>query len=100
MSDDRREALESLLQHPGWAIFAEIIQREWGDAGRRFEDALNNLANHSGDDATTVNIMRQIAVSRREVLRVLQLPAEELKKLAGKHEDRSELAGMSRRGGL
>ena len=96
MSDEKREALAGLLEHPGWAIFRQMVQQEWGDAGRRFESELDRLAD--ADDAATVSRMRQVSVARREILRLMKWPSEELKKLAEKKEP--ELTVLSRRGGL
>ena len=49
MSEAKREALASLLDHPGWAIFVDMVQREWGDAGKRFESELDRLAEADDD---------------------------------------------------
>lgn len=96
MSDEKREALAGLIDHPGWALFRAMVQQEWGDAGRRFESELDRLA--EADDAVTVSRMRQVSVARREILRLMRWPSEELKKVAEKKEP--ELTVMSRRGGL
>lgn len=95
MSEDRRDALTALLECPGWILFRDMVNREWADGGRRFEAELDRLAD--GDDAATVSRMRQVAVARREILRLLRWPSEELKKLADKGP---ELVSLSRRGGL
>lgn len=98
MSDDRRDALTGLVESPGWALFREMVQREWADGGRRYESELDRLANDEPEQAAaTVRHMQQIAVARREILKLLRWPSEELKKLA---EKEPQLVALSRRGGL
>ena len=74
--NETRDALASLLDHPGWHLFCEMVRAEWGD-GRRYEQALMSLAESPSDPAAIVGKMQQIAVARREILRLLEWPAKE-----------------------
>ena len=87
---DQSEPLTDLLDHPGWLAFVQHVQAEWGAGGTRFEGTLNSLADARDDDAVVVQQIRQIAVARREILRLLSWPAEEVQRglhdhLAGTH---------------
>jgi hypothetical protein len=109
--NETAEILEHGLSSAFWKLFCEHVNTEWGGIGRRFEGAINDLANQHEDDAVLVSKMRQIAVARREILKLLQWPQEEFKRqTAGDatHEDitlgrallAKELVGHGRRGGL
>ena len=106
---DRKDILERGLASPFWALFRGYVDQEWGAGGQRFESILAKLADAAQDDAVTLGQMRQIAVARREILRLLQWPVEELKRLSHARGDGAPaptraiyeaLTSMSRRGGL
>ena len=98
--NETRDALASLLDHPGWHLFCAMVREEWGD-GRRYEQALTSLAESPSDPSAIVGKMQQIAVARREILRLLEWP----KKEAGKPDATPAVPTTvtefpSRRGGL
>ena len=105
---EERDALEGLLHHAGWTLFWAHVDQEWGAGGARFERTLMGLAERDEDDAVVVQQMRQIAVARREILRLKDWPSTRLRQLAepaaSDGDDRRPplapaLAGHSRRGG-
>jgi hypothetical protein len=108
--NETAEILEHGLSSAFWKLFCEHVNTEWGGIGRRFEGAINDLANQHEDDAVLVSKMRQIAVARREILKLLQWPQEEFKRqTAGEQEIsiqhgrsplNNELVSFGRRGGL
>jgi hypothetical protein len=105
--NDLKDTLADLVKHPGWQWFCAVVQEDWGAGGLRFEAQLNKIADSRDDDAANFRQMQQIAVARREILRLLKRPEEELQKLTPAVVDwqargamAPELAGMSRRGGL
>jgi hypothetical protein len=107
--NETAEILEHGLSSAFWKLFCEHVNEEWGGIGRRFEGAISDLANQHEDDAVLVSKMRQIAVARREILKLLLWPQEELKRqkaeaiLAdpiGRAAFPPELVGHGRRGGL
>ncbi len=110
MSDsEQQDILERGLASPFWQVFTAHVNEEWGAGGKRFERTLTQLADQTADDATLVRQMQQVAVTRREVLRLLAWPEEELRKLTAPPEviepgrapvNEELIAGQSRRGGL
>lgn len=108
---ERRDILERGLGGPFWQLFRAHVEAEWGAGGKRFERALTELADRKDDDAILVRQMQQVAVCRREILKLLAWPDEELRKSKAESDaealpdpmratDPEILAGMSRRGGL
>ena len=102
-----REVLQDLVAHPGWAYFVAHVEREWGAGGRRFERTLEQIADMRDEDVTVLRQMQQIAVTRREILRLLTWPAEETARLREPEPETSarrplapELVGQGRRGSL
>lgn len=107
--NETREILEQGISSAFWKLFCEHVNQEWGAGGQRFAGTIEQLANMTTEDAVLVNQMRQIAVARREILRLLLWPHEELKRQTasetphvpqGRAPMAEELVGMSRRGGL
>lgn len=76
--NEELEALRALLDQPGWQVYLRHAHQEWGAGGARFETQINALADSRADDAETLMHMRQIAVARREILRLLQWPEERI----------------------
>lgn len=102
-----RGILQDLMVSPGWKWFQERAKEEWGAGGTRFEGFLNTFADSREDDPRVLQQIRQIAVARREIMRLLQLPSEEVARLAERPAESSlrppmpkELVGQSRRGVL
>ena len=106
---DQGEPLKDLLEHPGWTIFTQHVQAEWGAGGTRFESTLNAFADSREEDVVVLQQIRQIAVARREILRLLCWPGEEVQRLKNLEQQKDtsprrpmpvELAGQGRRGSL
>lgn len=100
--NETRDALASLLDHPGWHLFCEMVRAECGD-GRRYEQALMSLSESPSDPAAIVGKMQQIAVARREILRLLEWPKKEAAKpdaTSAVSITLTEFPALSRRGGL
>lgn len=104
-----RELLEDWLQHPGTKLFFDHLDTEWGAGGKRFESTIDKIADSRDEDAHNLRLMQQVAVCRREILKLKAWPKEELQRL--KHLDTPSeanprqpmplaLAGQTRRGGL
>lgn len=106
---EQSEPLKDLLEHPGWAAFVAHVHHEWGAGGMRFEGFINRFADSREDDPVVLQQIRQIAVARREILRLLEWPAETVahqkkQDAVTDHHPRKpmplELVGQGRRGGL
>ena len=93
-----REILEAGVHTPFWRLLCEHIDQEWGPGGQRFAARIDALADNVKDDEALAHI-RQIAVTRREMLRLVEGPAAEAKRLAlqeQKKKDDATLAGLGR----
>jgi hypothetical protein len=108
-TEETRQDWSEWLQHPATRAFFAHIQGEWGTGGQRFDGLMNKLADSTEEDRKVLDQIRQVAVCKREIARLVQWPSEELARL--KRQDvkpegsyRPELhpmlAGESRRGGL
>lgn len=96
--NDLRSDLSTLLESSGWKVFSAYVESEWGAGGTRFESFLNTFADSRQEDPMVLQQIRQIAVARREILRLMKWPTEELAKLRERAKDHEPQ--MSRRGGL
>lgn len=96
--DNNREELEALVSSQGWRLFLEHVQREWGPGGRAFESAAVAAADDTKNPHSIAHL-QQIIASRREILKVIQWPEEQLKQLK-EPEPVAVLADYSRRGNL
>ena len=104
---DLTDALESLVEHPGWAHLCAVARVEWTVRERQGrKNALNDT-----DDKRALDKLRQITAAQEAVEWVLALPNEQIQAL--KRQERSEpdlpvhrphslpnVAAMSRRGSL
>lgn len=90
------EDLEQLMACPGWARFVDMTEKQWGRNSETFHDAVENAA--KGDNVHLSDHLRQILTAQREIMKLLDLPAQRLKLLKGASA-RPELV-VSRRGGL
>lgn len=73
------EVLSEGLKSEFWHLFLTHVMDEWGPGGKRFEQAIDRLADLAQrDPAQTVQHMQQIAVARREILRLLKWPEQQL----------------------
>lgn len=109
MSEKTADVLADWLQHPGTQLFFQHVNTEWGPGGQRFEATINRIADSREDDAINLRQMQQIAVCRREILKLQQWAGEEIARLRqlelpkDNHPRRApepELYAMTRRGGL
>ena len=91
------QLLEDLQQHPGWRLFREHVDREWGPRGARYMSELEKALDLS-DPATAASQARQIVSARKVVDSLIGWPADELQRL--KRAEREPELTMSRRGGL
>jgi len=94
---EQREALESLLTHPGWLILADHIGQEWGPNGLAYNAALDTALNLLDDNAAASQA-RQIRAGRRVIENLVSWPSEEIARL--KRADKPLEQTQSRRGGL
>ena len=89
--------LESLLTHPGWQLFLDHVEADWGPAGVKYQSELDKALNLLDDNAAASQA-RQVRAGRKIIETLLAWPAEELARLT--REDRVSEPTMSRRGGL
>ena len=92
-----REALESLVTHPGWSLFTQHVTHEWGANGIRYAAEMEKALNLT-DNNVAASQARQIIAARKTIENLMRWPEEELQRLQ-RAEQRPELT-MSRRGGL
>lgn len=92
------EDLEQLVSLPGWARFAEMVDKQWGAAGLRYTEAVSGAARIEAD-ANAMNILRQVIIAQREIQNVLGMVGHRIKTLK-QHAKEPALVGQSRRGSL
>lgn len=92
-----RDQLSDLVQSPGWKWFIAKTESEWGAGGKRFESTVDKFADSRDEDRVVLDQIRQIAVCRREILRLLKSPEEEIARLKSLEP---QPASLSRRGAL
>lgn len=104
--NEEADALEHLVASDGWRRFCAHLDAEWGAGGQRFEALLEQFADSREPDAMVLRQIQQVAVARREILRLRDWPAMRVRHLAAAPSDMSPraalprtLAGQSRRGG-
>jgi hypothetical protein len=91
------QILEDLQQHPGWRLFREHVDHEWGPRGVRYMSELEKALDLT-DPGTAASQARQIVSARKVVDALMGWPTDELQRLK-RAEQKPELT-MSRRGGL
>ena len=89
------ENLDQLVNSPGWTLFQQMVDKEWGRTGDRYIDAVTNAAR--GEDTAAVGILRQILAAQREIGIVMAMVPNRIKMLK---LQQPVGAGQSRRGGL
>ena len=91
------EALESLIGHPGWQIFAAHVGEDWGPKAyaRRLKAAVSHARQHGTDAAAAIE---QVDAANEAIAEAMRWPSEELARLK-RAQERPE-PSMSRRGGL
>jgi hypothetical protein len=91
------QILEDLQKHPGWRLFREHVDQEWGPRGARYMSELEKALDLS-DPQSAASQARQIVSARKVVDGLMVWPSEEVQRLK-RAEQKPELT-MSRRGGL
>jgi len=77
--DDEQVDLESLIAAPGWARFCAFGLREYDQ--HFLEHVQTVLSDSANDDKVSIDKMRQIAVVRQQVRRLLEWPEKRIKDL-------------------
>src|SRR5262245_14499050 len=72
------EHLSDGITSPFWEWFKGLAEREWGAAGERYQQAVQNAAQMKDDNA--VHTLRMVIFARQEIERLFRAPAEELNK--------------------
>lgn len=93
-----QDELESGLTSGFWQRVTNHVQREWGVAGERYQQAIKQaISGPSGGEADAVHRLKMITFAQTEIARVLQWPSERVAQL--KHRTQQAAAGpVSRRG--
>ena len=78
--NERAQALESLLTHPGWRIFLEYVHLEWGPNGARYNAELDKALDLLDAEAAASQA-RQVRAGRRVIELLVSYPADELARL-------------------
>lgn len=99
MSEVSRQDWIEWLNHPCTKAFDAHAKAEWGAGGKRFEASVDKFADSREEDRVVLDQIRQIAVCRREILKLFKWPEEEVQRLKALDRSEPEYAG-SRRGGL
>lgn len=80
MSDDRIEALDALLKSPGWKLFTEHLDGEWGPNGKTYQANMDKALDLTDAEAAASQA-RQVRAARLMVEKFGAWPAEELARL-------------------
>lgn len=94
-----REALESLIDSPGFALFKQHVAREWGQNGARYTAEMEKALNLTDNNAAASQA-RQIVAARKTIENLMHWPEEELARLQRAEQTPAHANSMSRRGGL
>lgn len=91
------EALESLLEHPGWRLFWLHVQDEWGPTGKHYRAELDKALDLMDNDAAASQA-RQIRSAQKVIAGIMNWPKEECARL--KRAEMTSEKTESRRGSL
>lgn len=94
---EQADGLESLQAHPGWRLWVEHVDAEWGPNGGQYNAALDKALNLMDNDAAASQA-RQVRAGRRVIETLLAWPAEEVARL--RRTPQGSEPAQSRRGGL
>jgi hypothetical protein len=97
MSDLSKQDWADWIGHPCSKAFFAHLDTEWGAGGQRFERMFEKIADQVGDDAMNMRQMQQIAIARREIMRLKEWPSEQIQRLKALEP---QPVGQSRRGTL
>lgn len=96
MSDDIKQEWADLDRSPGFARLRAHAEAEW--SGPAFVGLVEQLADKP-TDAEALSKLRQMLAAKRAVERLLNVPGEQVKRLA-RQEDDTLTGHASRRGSL
>lgn len=88
------ETLTDFLSSPGWTWFSEHVTREWGPAGMRYQQAVQNAAR----SPEAVVELQKVLATQEAVLHLMKAPAERLTMLRGQRRVDQRISTPSRRG--
>jgi hypothetical protein len=94
--DAEKDAWRDLLQSPGWALLVQHLRAEWD--GPAFQQHVEQVLDRS--DAEAMNKGRQLIAAKRAVLRVLDIPGEQIAKFERAETGTTVTMNLSRRGTL
>jgi hypothetical protein len=97
ITPSEREELEAGLASGFWLLFKQHAEQEWGPAGERYTQAVQQAAEMKDENA--MHTLRMVIFAQREMQRLLAWPAERLNRLKG-HNLVAPEGYQSRRGGL
>ena len=92
---ETRDALSDLVKSPGWALYVEHCQAEWGNRGTRYDAEMDKALNQT-DPAVAHAQALQVRAARKIVENLLDWPAQEVSRLGRVEEP---IAVGQRRGG-
>lgn len=95
MTNDELEDWNNLVKSPGWLRLKSFAQRMYSDDLHRHLMA----ASSDRDDLAALNKVRQVAVAKDAIERLMKYPDEQIAKLDPVKHPRPE-ATYNRRGGL
>lgn len=99
MADDESQELSDLRELVRlWPTFTALVEAEWGPAATltKIDRALAGV--DRGETAAVNDTVQQIQASRREVYRVLGLPAARIAQLAAPKKSRQPFEALRRIG--
>jgi hypothetical protein len=92
MSDERIDALDSLLKSPGWKLFTEHLDGEWGPNGKTYQANMDKALDLTDAEAAASQA-RQVRAARLMVERFSTWPVEELARLRRVANEREAVLG-------
>lgn len=95
--NEQLDNLVTLVSHPGWRLFREHVEREWGANGARYQAELDKALDLTDNEAAASQA-RQIRAGRKAIELLVNWPQDEIARL--QRSERREEVGMSRRGSL
>jgi len=96
---EHTQILESLLSHPGWRLYREHVDREWGPTGDRYLSHLEKALSLM-DNGEAASQARQIVSARKVIEQLVNWPGEELARLSRVEKQADPVGAAGRRGGL
>ena len=102
LSTNDLKDLEEWIHHPGWFIFAAMVEREWGAEGfgTKVADTIGKLSPTTEQLQLAVSQLQQATVTQREVQRIMTWPRKVLSEAKAKNVDKVAMMASMNRGGL